>query len=106
MAQEHEYICNNCGEPTKRSMLTVKKVLFTSMGAGSKTTRARVKAWLCPSCTKTDADWNLPKNRQPSERVAPRPTAPVEPELLETDWPALVGAVRNCLVLVACVCML
>lgn len=71
MANEHEYVCNGCGKLTRRSMLTVKKVLFTSMGAGSKTTRARVKAWLCPDCTKRDTDWNLPKHRQPSERVAP-----------------------------------
>lgn len=50
-------------------MLTVKKVLFTEMGAGAKTTRARVKSWLCVDCTKSDPDWNLPKHRRPSERA-------------------------------------
>lgn len=69
MATDHEYVCNGCGKPTRRSMLTVKKVLFTSMGAGSKTTRSRVKQWLCPDCVKRDEDWNLPPNIQPSERV-------------------------------------
>lgn len=69
MAVEHEYVCNGCGQPTRRSLLTVKKVLFTSMGAGSTTTRARVMAWLCPTCTKKDEDWNRPPNIQPAERV-------------------------------------
>jgi hypothetical protein len=69
MAQDHEYVCNGCGKPTNRSMLTVKKILFTSMGAGSKTSRARVKSWLCPDCTKRDADWNLPSHQQPSQRA-------------------------------------
>lgn len=69
MAQDHEYLCNGCGEPTPRSLLTVKKVLFTGMGSGSKTTRARVIAWLCPPCTKKDEEWNLPPYVQPSERA-------------------------------------
>lgn len=80
MAQEHEYVCNGCGKPTARKMLTVKKVLFTSMGAGSKTTRARVKQWLCPPCVQKDEDWNLPANRQPSERV---PTVKFDDEVLD-----------------------
>lgn len=69
MPNEHEYVCNGCGTPTKRSMLTVKKVLFTGMGEGAKTTRARVIAWLCPSCVKKDSDFLRPPNVQPSERV-------------------------------------
>lgn len=69
MAHDHEYICNGCGKPTRRSMLTVKKVLFTGMGAGAKTDRARVIAWLCPPCVKDDPIWNQPPNIQPAERV-------------------------------------
>lgn len=69
MPTEHEYVCNGCGNPTARDMLTVKKVLFTGMGAGAKTDRARVVAWLCPPCTKRDEDWNRPANTQPAERV-------------------------------------
>ena len=69
MAAEYEYVCNGCGAPTPRNLLTVKKVIFTSMGAGASTTRARVVAWLCPPCTAKDEEWNLPANRQPSERV-------------------------------------
>lgn len=73
MAIEHEYICNGCGKPTRRDLLTVKKVLFTGMGAGAKTTRARVVAWLCVDCTKRDEDWNRPANLMPAERVT-KPT--------------------------------
>lgn len=69
MANEPEYYCNGCGNPTRRKMLTVKKVLFTGMGAGASTTRARVVGWFCPPCTKKDADWNRPAHVQPSERV-------------------------------------
>ena len=71
MATEHEYVCNGCGKPTKRSLLTVKKVVFASMGAGSSITRSRVRSWLCIDCTKSDPDWNIPPNIQPSERVVP-----------------------------------
>jgi hypothetical protein len=62
---EHDYVCSNCGNPTARDMLTVKKTLFTGMGAGAKTTRARVIAWLCPSCTKLDPDWHRPAHHTP-----------------------------------------
>lgn len=71
MAVQHEYLCNGCGNPTPRDMLTVKKILFTTMGEGSSTSRSRVESWLCPSCTTKDPGWNLPKNRQPAERVKP-----------------------------------
>lgn len=71
MAVEHEYSCNGCGTATARSMLTVKKILFTTMGEGASTTRSRVDSWLCPSCVLKDPQWNLPKNRQPAERVKP-----------------------------------
>lgn len=71
MAADHEYVCNGCGKPTRRSLLVVKKVLFTSMGEGSRTLRARVVGWYCPDCTKKDVDWNRPPNIQPSERVIP-----------------------------------
>lgn len=69
MAQDHEYLCNGCGKPTRRSLLTVKKVLFTEMGAGAKTDRARVVGWLCPACVKKDPAWNLPPYIQPTQRV-------------------------------------
>lgn len=80
MAQEYDYICNGCGQPTARNMLTVKKILFTSMGEGSTTTRSRVKQWLCPSCVKKDTDWNLPAYQAPSERV-PQKNISTEEEL-------------------------
>lgn len=52
-----KYICSVCSRETPREMLVVKKVLFTKMGSGAKTLRARVKLWLCPSCTRKDEDW-------------------------------------------------
>lgn len=70
MAQDHEYVCNGCGKLTARSLLTVKKILFTGMGAGAKTDRARVRAWLCLPCVKEDQDWNLPAHITPAERAA------------------------------------
>ena len=39
-------------------MLVVKKVLFTKMGSGAKTLKARVVGWLCTDCTKKDPDFN------------------------------------------------
>lgn len=71
MPTEHEYSCNGCGKPTRRTMLTVKKILFTSMGPGAKTSRARVISWLCPDCIKRDEDWNRPAHVQPAERIKP-----------------------------------
>lgn len=68
MTNEHEYFCSNCGVETDRDMLTVKKVLFTTMGAGSTTVRSRVIGWLCVECTKKDDHWNLPRKLQPAER--------------------------------------
>lgn len=50
--------CNRCRRVTPRHLLVVKKVLFTGMGAGAKTHRARVTDWLCPDCTKEDPDFN------------------------------------------------
>lgn len=67
---EFDYVCNECGKLTPRQDLVVKKVLFTGMGAGASTIRARVTKWLCDSCTLKDSDWNRPANEQPSERVA------------------------------------
>jgi hypothetical protein len=48
--------------------LTVKKVLFTGMGAGSRTVRARVIGWYCPRCTVKDSDWQRPAHEHPSSR--------------------------------------
>lgn len=68
MAAHHPYVCNGCGNPTSRDLLTVKKVLFVEMGAGGRTIRSRVDKWLCPPCVKADPAWNLPAHRMPEER--------------------------------------
>lgn len=65
MPAEHEYVCTKCGASTHRDLLTVKKVLFTEMGAGSRTLRARVVDWLCPKCVKEDPAWQAPAHRTP-----------------------------------------
>lgn len=69
MPREHEYFCNGCGAATRRSLLTVKKILFTGMGSGAQTDKARVIAWLCPTCTKRDPDWNREPYLLPTERA-------------------------------------
>lgn len=68
MPREYDYHCTKCGKETKRELLTPKKVIFTEMGAGGKTIRARVIDWLCPPCVKSDPHWNLPPNQSPSDR--------------------------------------
>lgn len=54
-----EYKCTNCGAMPGRDMLVAKKVLFTGMGAGAKTIRARTVAHLCVPCTKKDEVFNM-----------------------------------------------
>lgn len=53
-----EYVCTQCGNPTKRDDLTVKRVQFVELGAGAKTKRSRVTHWLCVTCLAEDFDWN------------------------------------------------
>ena len=55
--------CTGCGNDTERDLLTVKKVMFTSMGAGAKTDRSRVIDRLCPLCVAVDPEYNLPETR-------------------------------------------
>lgn len=61
MARQYDYSCSNCGQQTARDRLIVKKVVFLEMGAGGRTVRGRVAAWLCPDCIALDEDYN----RQP-----------------------------------------
>lgn len=75
MANIPDYKCSNleCGKPTTRDDLTVRKVTFLEMGAGGKTIRSRVSGWLCPSCVVKDDDWNreafsAPGNQPPVMR--------------------------------------
>lgn len=51
------YACTRCGTSTERKKLTVKKALFTTMGEGARTKRARVVDWLCPPCVESDPDY-------------------------------------------------
>ena len=68
MPNQPHYGCTNpdCLSPdVDRELLTVKKVVFLEMGEGGRTVKSRVTAWLCPTCTATDPDWNREKFNPP-----------------------------------------
>lgn len=65
MANQPHYACTRCSKPTKREELTVKKALFTEMGMGAGTKRARVTDWLCSTCLDSDPDWQREKFSPP-----------------------------------------
>lgn len=65
MANVPEYGCTRCNTPCPRAQLTVKKALFTEMGVGARTIRARVTDWLCPMCLKNDPDFQREKFSPP-----------------------------------------
>lgn len=65
MANTPSYGCTRCGAPVGRDQLTVKKVLFTTMGEGPRTKKARVLEWLCDSCMQRDPDFNREKFSAP-----------------------------------------
>jgi hypothetical protein len=46
-----------CNKITLRELLTVKKAVFTAMGAGGKTLRSRTTAYLCNECLPKDEDY-------------------------------------------------
>lgn len=79
MANEPDYRCTSCKEPTDRKLLTVKKVQFLGMGAGAKTLRTRVDSWLCPQCVVKDKHWN----QVPSSGRGP--SVPAQSPLLTPD---------------------
>jgi hypothetical protein len=65
-----EYKCSQCGAMTRRDLLVAKKVLFTGMGAGAKTHRARTIAHLCITCTRKDPQYSLPPYTPISKKLA------------------------------------
>lgn len=71
MANQPDYKCSapECGKPTPREDLTVKKVTFLEMGAGGKTIRSRTSDWLCPSCVASDLDWLRPSHTAPGNQA-------------------------------------
>lgn len=71
MANNPDYKCTQCGKPTERDLLTVKKVVFLEMGLGGRTIRSRVVAWLCPYDIKQDDDWNREKFLAPAQVALP-----------------------------------
>lgn len=54
------YACTQCKSPTKRELLTVKKIIFQEIGVKPRQARSRTAAWLCPLCLSRDPDWNRP----------------------------------------------
>lgn len=69
MANEPDYTCTGCGATPGRDGLSVKKVIFTEMGAGGRVLRSRVVDWLCDNCLKTDPHWNQPKFQPVKDRL-------------------------------------
>lgn len=79
MPHYSEYKCRgpgSCGRHTERELLTVKKVVFTVMGAGGKVLKSRTVAWLCDECVEKDPEYtsepyaNAPGLKSPAlERV-------------------------------------
>lgn len=64
------YGCSECGLPKPRAALVVKKVMFTEMGEGGRTLRARVSKWLCGSCLKDDEHYNMQSYKGPYKEAA------------------------------------
>lgn len=65
----NEYVCTDCGKPTPRDLLTVRKAVFLEMGLGGRTVRSRVTGWLCPVCTSGDTDFNREPFKPPVIRA-------------------------------------
>lgn len=66
--QEIDYRCSECGKPTERDLLTVKKVSFLEMGERPKALKTRTESWLCPDCVREDAAFNIPKGHAPGRQ--------------------------------------
>lgn len=58
LKKDIDYRCTNCGVEQERDKLTVKRAIFFAFGEGGKQKRSRTVAWLCPTCTEADNDWN------------------------------------------------
>lgn len=52
------YACGECGREYPRDKLTVKRVVFQTMGEAGKTLRSRTLKWLCVTCLDADEDFN------------------------------------------------
>lgn len=63
--QDIDYRCSECGKPTERDLLTVKKVSFLEMGENPKAIKTRTESWLCPECMNADHAFNIPKGYAP-----------------------------------------
>lgn len=61
MPHYSDYRCTKCNQPTLKALLTVKKVVFSPIGAGTKITKSRTVEWLCNECLELDPDWNREK---------------------------------------------
>lgn len=75
------YACTMCETETPHEKLTVKKAVFTGMGAGARTFRSRRLHWLCPQCLAKDPEWTLEPYVAPEDRDDPKPVEPVDGQL-------------------------
>lgn len=72
-----EYGCTQCGAPTQREKLMVKKAVFLEMGEGGRTFKSRVVGWFCPKCVAADLDWQRPKFTAPRPMPAGEAPPPI-----------------------------
>lgn len=64
-----DYACTVCGKITPRDELSVKKVVFTTMGSRGNVFRTRAVEWLCDTCLYADAEYNAPSRVSHQERI-------------------------------------
>lgn len=91
---QQTYYCTNCGSETARDDLTVKKAVFTEMGAKAKTHKSRVVDQLCPPCLTLDPDWKREAFSEPEFKVLP-PQFREEGEVWEVKPPESLGGVAE-----------
>jgi hypothetical protein len=68
-ATSEDYACTRCGAFTPRDDITVKKVVFTTMGSRGNVFRTRAVDWLCETCLGKDKQYNAPKLVSRADRL-------------------------------------
>jgi hypothetical protein len=64
-----DYACTGCGAIVPRDHLSVKKVVFATMGSRGNVFRTRALEWLCERCLVADDGYNAPSRVSHQERM-------------------------------------
>ncbi|AMS03457.1 hypothetical protein SEA_BENCZKOWSKI14_64 [Gordonia phage Benczkowski14] len=64
-----DYACTGCGAIVPRDNLSVKKVVFATMGSRGNVFRTRALEWFCDRCLYNDDDYNAPARVSHQERM-------------------------------------